>query len=198
MTEFNATSYAAACKQATTDQGLDPIVAALADAGVSHFVEQTGGFVMCVAVSPTLDVREFEGVEYTDYYQHPYIFVTSAREWNGGEGWMVVRYRGDDGEVDEGSVVGENLDTATTVRVCAAFNAGDDPADALTRDDEPGVPVFTLTFACDNAAFDQWDEVARVLRAIADAVEETAVEDIQPGTVRDANGNTIGSYEVTR
>lgn len=46
-------SYEETCKRAATDQGLDPLTAAvearkqdLADAGVTYYVEQTGGFTM--------------------------------------------------------------------------------------------------------------------------------------------------------
>jgi len=42
--------YDAACRDAATRQGLDPITEALGDAGVAHAVEQTGGFCMVVTV----------------------------------------------------------------------------------------------------------------------------------------------------
>lgn len=42
--------YEQACKQAATDQGLDPITDELARAGIPHTVDQTGGFVMCINV----------------------------------------------------------------------------------------------------------------------------------------------------
>jgi hypothetical protein len=37
-------TYDRACTLATTNQGLDPVVAALTSAGIAHEVEQTGGF----------------------------------------------------------------------------------------------------------------------------------------------------------
>lgn len=48
------TGYLAACQNATTAQGLDPVVAALTRAGYSVQVEQTGGFTM-VAVTDAAD-----------------------------------------------------------------------------------------------------------------------------------------------
>lgn len=43
--------YDAACAAAATDQGLDPVVAALAEAGIDVAVEQTGGFTMVATVT---------------------------------------------------------------------------------------------------------------------------------------------------
>ncbi len=42
--------YDAACKQATTNQGLDPVIAKLEAARIIHGLEQTGGFCMVVTV----------------------------------------------------------------------------------------------------------------------------------------------------
>lgn len=42
--------YDQACIAAATRQGLDPITAALTAAGITHTVEQTGGFCMVVTV----------------------------------------------------------------------------------------------------------------------------------------------------
>jgi hypothetical protein len=50
MTDTTRTSYTDACAAAATRQGLDPVVAALTDAGLVPVVEQTGGFTMVVAV----------------------------------------------------------------------------------------------------------------------------------------------------
>ena len=47
--------YAEACKEATTFQGLDPVIAALAKEGVDVVVEQTGGFTMVATVYLTDD-----------------------------------------------------------------------------------------------------------------------------------------------
>lgn len=47
---FDSEKYEAACKEAATRQGLDPIVAALQQAGLKVVVEQTGGFCMVATV----------------------------------------------------------------------------------------------------------------------------------------------------
>jgi hypothetical protein len=44
------TRYDDACRAAATDQGLDPLRAALDAAGIRHELEQTGGFCMTVGV----------------------------------------------------------------------------------------------------------------------------------------------------
>jgi hypothetical protein len=59
--------------------------------------------------------------------------------------------------------------------------------------------TFTLTIRCDNDAFQPaptW-EVARILRHLADCVEdmELRAEDGERKTLRDANGNTVGHAE---
>lgn len=43
-------TYTEACAASATDQGLDPIAAALAKQGVPFSVDQTGGFCMCINV----------------------------------------------------------------------------------------------------------------------------------------------------
>lgn len=46
--------YDLACNSAATNQGLDPVIAALSAAGIPHDLEQTGGFVMVITVqAPT-------------------------------------------------------------------------------------------------------------------------------------------------
>lgn len=42
--------YDAACRKATTDQGLDPVIEALRAAGIPHELEQSGGYTMVVTV----------------------------------------------------------------------------------------------------------------------------------------------------
>jgi ribosomal protein L21E len=42
--------YEAACKRATTNQGLDPVVAVLKGDGIKVVVDQTGGFTMVASV----------------------------------------------------------------------------------------------------------------------------------------------------
>lgn len=51
-------AYAARCAKAATDQGLDPLTAALVAAGIAYDVEQTGGFCMVVTVRGILDGDE--------------------------------------------------------------------------------------------------------------------------------------------
>lgn len=48
MPEHIESTYEAACRRATTDQGLDPVVAYLTEQGIQHTVDQTGGFTMVV------------------------------------------------------------------------------------------------------------------------------------------------------
>lgn len=54
--------------------------------------------------------------------------------------------------------------------------------------------MFKLTIKTDNAAFtdDPDAEVARILRAAADRVENGEM----PGALRDINGNTVGRFEL--
>lgn len=79
------------------------------------------------------------------------------------------------------------------------------PLDTAPVDDAdaPG-NAFTLNVSTDNAAF--YDvfapdvhapgmELARILRSVADDVESRCVPDT--GTVRDANGAKVGSWELT-
>ena len=53
---------------------------------------------------------------------------------------------------------------------------------------------FTLEIRCDNAAFvgDPQAEIARILRDAANAVETQA-----HGTLRDVNGNRVGTFTLT-
>ena len=55
--------------------------------------------------------------------------------------------------------------------------------------------MFRLTFETDNAAFEadlKSEEIARILRAIADKVEDNR----DGGKVMDSNGNAVGSWEI--
>lgn len=57
---------------------------------------------------------------------------------------------------------------------------------------------FTLTIDCDNAAFgeddaDLFNEVAWIIRKQAEAMDAG----MQPNTLRDSNGNTVGSANFT-
>lgn len=56
--------------------------------------------------------------------------------------------------------------------------------------------MFTMTFKTENAAFADGDmaaEVARILKEVAAQIEFGAQ---MSGTVRDANGNRVGTYEL--
>lgn len=65
-------------------------------------------------------------------------------------------------------------------------------------------PTFQIEFKTDNAAFQHedpaWsdqaraDEVARILRSVADYVEN---QGRTSGDVRDANGNKVGEWAMT-
>lgn len=111
-------TYAEACERATTDQGLDPIVAALTAAGVPAGVDQTGGFCMCASVYAADDRNE-------------YLYITSGEQWNGGDGWLVCHYLGwndededDPRNNDEGVMVGENMTTTQVVAFATLFMVG--------------------------------------------------------------------------
>lgn len=53
---------------------------------------------------------------------------------------------------------------------------------------------FKLTVDCNNDAFEPFpnDELARILRRLADRLDSAASPDA--GTLADANGNTVGSF----
>jgi hypothetical protein len=56
---------------------------------------------------------------------------------------------------------------------------------------------FTINMTCDNAAFDPYpgEEVARILRDIADRVELGWTDDTWQ-TIRDINGNDVGRWKL--
>ena len=60
---------------------------------------------------------------------------------------------------------------------------------------------FQLTINMDNAAFDDdlGGELARIVRHVARRLEDDSVTGdlLSKCSVRDANGNTVGSWEVT-
>jgi hypothetical protein len=60
--------------------------------------------------------------------------------------------------------------------------------------------VFKLTIDTDNAAFEDGgnDEVARILRKLADRVEYGDRLADDNGACLDANGNRVGTWELTR
>jgi hypothetical protein len=57
---------------------------------------------------------------------------------------------------------------------------------------------FTLTIACDNAAFDdnKAAEVARILIELAERLND-GPEDATSGKLLDLNGNTVGFWNFT-
>jgi hypothetical protein len=81
--------YLAACRRATTAQGLDPVVAAIAAAGIRVSVDQTGGFTMCVRVNLTHD---------------QWLYITKD-----DGGYLVCRYVSEDEDNADGELVGEEL-----------------------------------------------------------------------------------------
>ncbi len=59
---------------------------------------------------------------------------------------------------------------------------------------------ITITLSTDNAAFaeDGGAEVARILRGLADDVENVACDDFEGQRLRDSNGNTVGYFTPTK
>lgn len=58
---------------------------------------------------------------------------------------------------------------------------------------------FSVQFNTDNAAFEDGamsSEIARILREIADTVEENGLIEDMPGRVKDANGARVGFYAL--
>ena len=55
---------------------------------------------------------------------------------------------------------------------------------------------FTMKFKTDNAAFDEGgaSETARILRAVADCVEQGTLES---DYILDYNGNNVGKYKFS-
>jgi hypothetical protein len=62
------------------------------------------------------------------------------------------------------------------------------------------MPTLRITIKMDNAAFDETpgDEVARILREAADAVQGLGDFLWFGMNLRDLNGNTVGEAKVTR
>lgn len=63
MISTNDQTYDARCVTATTEQGLDPVVARLSAEGFPVQVNQTGGFTMVATVTDSRDGRVF-GITY--------------------------------------------------------------------------------------------------------------------------------------
>jgi len=78
--------YARACERATTDQGLDPVVARFTAEGLPITVDQTGGFTMVARVQP----REGRG--------EPWIGITEEDSGDGIDAptYLVCEYANED------------------------------------------------------------------------------------------------------
>lgn len=68
---------------------------------------------------------------------------------------------------------------------------------------------FLLEMKTDNAAFDTLDEdeqfqgvdgaeVATILRDLADRIDDTRLAKGRTGSLADSNGNTVGSWKMTK
>lgn len=85
-------SYDEACAFHCTQQGLDPVLKVLTDAGLKAVLEQTGGFVMTVGV-------------YDVWEPSTYVWITSADQYDGGPGYLVIKYHEDDRYNGEGDIL---------------------------------------------------------------------------------------------
>lgn len=58
--------------------------------------------------------------------------------------------------------------------------------------------TFNLSLEMDNAAFDDDAalELARILRELADRIEQDGLDSGEPIRLRDVNGNTVGQCEA--
>ena len=59
--------------------------------------------------------------------------------------------------------------------------------------------TFKLTLEMNNAAFvdsGEANELARILRELADRIEQDGLDSGEPIRLRDVNGNTVGSAET--
>lgn len=87
----NELSYAEAVAQATTDQGLDPIIEALKAEFPNVTADQTGGFVMVVRVSAA---------------DGGWVGIVSAEDATGSDGFYLVGYLNAE---DEGNVIADGV-----------------------------------------------------------------------------------------
>lgn len=119
-------SYAEACAQAATDQGLDPMIARLTAEGITHEVAQTGG--MCMVIEIRLGEQDY-----------PLLGVTLGDDMEDSNRWLVIRY--DDVDDCEGSVLGDEvpIDVAVTViRSALDGNTIITPSAVATKADDLG------------------------------------------------------------
>jgi len=54
--------------------------------------------------------------------------------------------------------------------------------------------TLKIRFETDNAAFEDTTEIGRILREVAAQFDEGRAS----GSIRDINGNTVGTYDLTR
>ena len=57
--------------------------------------------------------------------------------------------------------------------------------------------TFSLKIKLGNEAMQTPEDVAAALRSVAQAVDRVGVSSGEYGTIRDLNGNTVGSWRVT-
>jgi hypothetical protein len=57
--------------------------------------------------------------------------------------------------------------------------------------------TFTLSMHCDNAAFEEdlTGEIGRILRTVVARLDDGSIP--LSGTLRDTNGNAVGSFKVS-
>lgn len=55
---------------------------------------------------------------------------------------------------------------------------------------------LVVEVSCDNAAFEDLDEVSRILRGLASRLVGAPMRPIE-GVLRDANGNTVGHFKLS-
>jgi hypothetical protein len=143
MSTTTESDYNAACREATTAQGLDPVVEALEDEGIDYRVDQTGGWTMVVVVpladGAWLGINE-DGVP--------------------GDGWFVCHYMGEeDAEGEEvtrdGGVEHVQAEVAVALYAAGVRENGDPVAVAFCEDGECfGEMVELAEHVLDGVSFD--------------------------------------------
>ncbi|MBM3661165.1 MAG: hypothetical protein FJW95_16905 [Actinobacteria bacterium] len=109
----NRPTYEEACAFATTRQGLDPIVAAIAAAGIPVTVNQTGGFCMCVRVEhPTAAASVWVTVDQGDYNDARY---GDDDDWQPAPDTFLACVYPDDEDGGEGATLTEAATIPETV-----------------------------------------------------------------------------------
>ena len=70
------------------------------------------------------------------------------------------------------------------------------PMDGEERMDTNNPVLFQLNVSMDNAAFEWPHDLSRILRELADKLENRQIYPGMEGPLRDINGNTVGQWEV--